>query len=62
MEPYIVGLNILENYKLDGFNFYLGCPFFVFTNEYPSNLRKNCFKCVLLFLDISSDVALCINH
>ena len=45
----VVGLNILENYKLDGFNFYFGVLFFGFTHEYISNLIKNRFKCVTTF-------------
>jgi len=36
-------LNILENYKLDAFNFYLGCFIFWLHTRVSSHLRKDTF-------------------
>jgi len=43
MELFVVGLNILENYKLDGFNFYLGRFMFRFHTRVSFKFKKEPF-------------------
>ena len=60
MELFVVGLNILENYKLDGFNLF-GAFYFSVSRTISFQIWERTVLNVLLLLDISSsDVALSI--